>query len=108
MFTAKELQNIDAGYFSVIASGGCALTLQSKNTGHCWHILLEEYPSFRSCRIYHTHQKGSPYHEHAHGASLYGCLRQIKAHDRYWLGKRKASRKYTTDHQAENRQEVRL
>lgn len=30
MFTAKELQNIDAGYFSVIASGGCALTLQSK------------------------------------------------------------------------------
>lgn len=35
MFTAKELKNIDAGYFSVIASGGCTLTIQSKNTRHC-------------------------------------------------------------------------
>ena len=51
MFTAKELKNIDAGYFSVIASGGCTLTIQSKNTGHCWHILLQEYPHFRSCLI---------------------------------------------------------
>ena len=42
MFTAKELKNIDAGYFSVIASGGCTLTIQSKNTRHCWHILLQE------------------------------------------------------------------
>ena len=64
MFTAKELKNIDTRYFSVIASGGCTLTLQSKNTGHCWHILLQEYPHFRSCLIYHTHRRGTPYHEH--------------------------------------------
>ena len=59
MFTAEELKDIDAGYFSVIASGGFTLTLQSKNTGHCWHILLQEYPHFRSCLIYHTHRKGT-------------------------------------------------
>ena len=54
MFTAKELNTIDTGYFSIIASGGCTVTLQSKNTGHCWHILLQEYPHFRSYMIYHT------------------------------------------------------
>ena len=54
MFTQKELNAIDPIYFSIIALHGSAVTLQSNNTGHCWHILLEEYPRFRSCRIYHT------------------------------------------------------
>ena len=53
MFTQKELNAIDPIYFSIIALHGSAVTLQSNNTGHCWHILLEEYPRFRSCRIYH-------------------------------------------------------
>ena len=92
MFAAKELKNIDAGYFSVIASGGCTLTIQSKNTGHCWHILLQEYPHFRSCLIYHTHHRGTPYHEHGHGATLSGCLSQIRNHDACWLS-RKSRRK---------------
>ena len=30
MFTAKELNTIDTGYFSIIASGGCTVTLQSR------------------------------------------------------------------------------
>lgn len=92
MFTAKELKNIDAGYFSVIASGGCTLTIQSKNTRHCWHILLQEYPHFRSCLIYHTHRRGTPYHEHGHEATLSGCLSQIRNHDACWLS-RKSRRK---------------
>ena len=62
MFTPKELNAIDPVYFSIIALHGSAVTLQSNNTGHCWHILLEEYPRFRSCRIYHTHHRGTPYH----------------------------------------------
>lgn len=40
MFTAKELNTIDTGYFSIIASGGCTVTLQSKNTGHCCRSTL--------------------------------------------------------------------
>ena len=71
MFTAKELNTIDTGYFSIIASGGCTVTLQSKNTGHCWHILLQEYP---------------------HEATLSGCLSQIRNHDACWLS-RKSRRK---------------
>ena len=45
MFTPKELNAIDPVYFSIIALHGSAVTLQSSNTGHCWHILLEEYPT---------------------------------------------------------------
>ena len=88
MFTAKELKTIDAGYFSIIASGGYTITLQSKNTGHCWHILLQEYPHFRSFLIYHTHHRGTPYHAHGHGANLINCIRQIQNHDSYWLSRK--------------------
>ena len=105
MFTAKELNTIDTGYFSIIASGGCTVTLQSKNTGHCWHILLQEYPHFRSYMIYHTHHRGTLYHEHGHGATLSGCLSQIRNHDIYWLSRKAVAntiRRYA--HEAEKHQ----
>lgn len=108
MFTSKELKAIDSNYFFIIASNGSAVTLQSKNTGHCWHILLEEYRSFRSCRIYHTHRRGTSYHEHGHEATLSKCIRQIQSHDLYWLGQSRPGRKSPFNHQAESRQEVRL
>ena len=38
MFTQKELNAIDPIYFSIIALHGSAVTLQSNNTGHCWHM----------------------------------------------------------------------
>ena len=105
MFTAKELKNIDTRYFSVIASGECTLTLQSKNTGHCWHILLQEYPHFRSCLIYHTHHRGTPYHEHGHGATLSGCLSQIRNHDACWLSRKSRLKPHKeVRHEAEKHQ----
>ncbi|WP_044918508.1 hypothetical protein [Enterocloster clostridioformis] len=107
MFTPKELKAIDPVYFSIIASNGSAVTLQSNNTGHCWHILLEEYPHFRSCRIYHTHRRGTPYHEHGHGATLSGCIQKIRSHDTYWLGRERAYRKRRRKHHKTEEQEVR-
>ncbi len=38
MFTQKDLRNIDRSYFRVISAGCFGVTLQSKNTSHCWHI----------------------------------------------------------------------
>lgn len=73
----------------------------------CWHILLEEYPRFRSCRIYHTHHRGTPYHEHGHGATLPCCLRQIRSHDTYWLGREGSYRKRPRKHHKADEQEVR-
>ena len=108
MFTLKELKVIDLNYFSIIASNGSTVTLQSNNTGHCWHILLEEYPHFKSYRIYHTHHKGTPYHEHGHGATFSICLQQIQSHDMYWLNNKKRSQKYNPKQHHAEKQEVRL
>ena len=93
MITPKQLKAIDITYFTILASGSFTVTLQSRNTGHCWHILFQEYPHFKSCLIYHTHHKGSPYHRHGHSPSLPGCIRQIKRHDAYWLSRQKRNPK---------------
>ena len=88
MFTVNELSQIDDGYFKVINSDAFTVTLQSKNTGHCWHILLQEYGRIKSCVIYHTHRAGSAYHLHGHAGSLSDALMEIYDHDEYHLTQR--------------------
>lgn len=51
MITPKQLKAIDITYFTILASGSFTVTLQSRNTGHCWHILFQEYPHFKSCLL---------------------------------------------------------
>ena len=87
MFTAEELQSIDRSYFRVIGCSCFAVTLQSRNTGHCWHILQQEYGRFSTCTIFHTHHYGTAYHEHGHAATLALCIRQIVSHDTWWLNR---------------------
>ena len=85
MFSIQQLNSIDTEYFRIIRINFCSVTIQSRNTGHCWHILEQDYPSFYSCRIYHTHHFGTEYHEHGRGKSLESCIQQIMAHDAWWL-----------------------
>jgi len=100
MFTAKELSAIDRRHFSVIRAGCLAVTIQSRNTGHCWHILYgEPRPGVISCRIWHTHRKGTAFHEHGHGRNLAACIRQIKSHDA-WQLKKDANRRRFKNHTA--------
>lgn len=87
MFTQKELKHIDKSYFRVLTAGCYGVTLQSRNTRHCWYIASEEHGRYRSCRIYHTHHKGTAMHEHGHGRTLGSCMEQIKSHDVYQLKK---------------------
>lgn len=87
MFTKKDLKAVDRKYFNVFGAGCFTVTLQSRNTGHCWHIVLEEYRHFTSCLIYHTHERGTPFHLHGHGRDIQSCLKQIRSHDTYWLSK---------------------
>nr|DAX38903.1 MAG TPA: hypothetical protein [Caudoviricetes sp.] len=44
--------------------------------------------------IYHTHHRGTLYHEHGHGATLSGCLSQIRNHDIYWLSRKSRCKHY--------------
>lgn len=87
MFSKENLKSIDQNYFTVTFAGCFCIALQSKNTHHCWQISHEDYGSFQTCSIYHTHRKGTPPHLHGHGRNLESCIAQIKSHDEYQLKK---------------------
>lgn len=87
MFTQKELSQIDHDYFMVKSAGCYGVTLLSKCTKHCWYITNEDYGSFHTCTIFHTHHEGTSMHEHGHGRNLHSCIRQIQSHDEYQLRK---------------------
>ena len=88
MFTQKELNMIDRSYFNVLQASSYAVTLQSKNTKHYWHILHEEYPNFSSCSISHKHNYSDEYHPHKHQPTLKQALRAIRSHDSYQINVR--------------------
>ena len=97
MFTQKDLQSIDRNYFIVKFEGCYGVTLQSKNTKHCWFITSEDYGHFQTCTIFHTHHEGTPMHEHGHGKTLYSCMKKIKDHDVYQIikdSKKRRARNY--------------
>lgn len=88
MFSSKDLQSIDRSYFTVTQASKFAVTVQSNNTGHYWHIEPYEYaPGKLTCTIYHNHHRGYDFHVHGHGATLKICLEKIKSHDEYQLRK---------------------
>ena len=81
MFSQKEIDSIDIEYFRVIQLSGYVVTLQSKNTQHCWHIISQLYGSRSSCQIYHTHKEHTHYHFHGKASCLKNAVNLIKVHD---------------------------
>ena len=86
MFTQKEVNSIDLEYFCIIQLGGYAVTIKSKNTRHCWHIVSQSYKTHSSCQVYHTHQENTPYHRHGNAglghpdcAGTRSCLHGVLA-----------------------------
>ena len=96
MFSTNEIDQIDDDYFIVINKNAFTVTLQSKNTEHCWHILLREYGRAKSCIIYHTHHAGTAYHLHGHACSLSAALETIHDHDEFHLTHRVNRKSYRT------------
>ena len=93
MFIIEELKNIDRTYFNVIHTGCFCVTLQSKNTKHCWHILHQQYPTFTSCKIWHKHKQSDPFHVQGNASTLGQALDKIQEHDYYHLYVRSAKKK---------------
>lgn len=81
MFTREELDTINTKYFQILQLGGYAVTLKSRYTGHCWHIVSQDYVGQTGCQIFHTHKQGIPYHEHGRANSLKTAIKKIKNHD---------------------------
>ena len=87
MFTQRELNFIDTNYFRVIQMSGYFVTLQSRNTFHCWHVLSQSYGKGSACQIFHTHHEYAPYHFHGRASCIETAVYLIKEHDNYQLSK---------------------
>ncbi len=93
MITKEELREVAGGYFEVLQTGAFAVTLQSKNTGHYWHLLEREYPTFRHFAIYHKHNVSDEYHAQGTARNLAAAVSEIRSHDKFQLNGRKKARK---------------
>lgn len=95
MFHTKELTMLNKDYFNIIQQSVHCVTLQSKNTGHYWHIIHQEYSTFKSCIIYHNHTSGAAYHVHGCAPTLADAVSRITSHDIFQLnGRKKQKRKH--------------
>lgn len=93
MITKEELREVDGSYFEVLQAGGFAVTLRSKNTGHYWHLLEREYPTFRHFAVYHKHNASDGYHAQGIAHDLAAAVSGIRLHDEFQLGGRRKARK---------------
>ncbi len=89
MFSQKDLECLDFGYFEIIYKDDRNVTIMSRNTRHMWYIHNPEYPLRGSCIIFHKHKVSHPYHQHGRSNTLRQAVRSIKSHDKWQLGGRK-------------------
>lgn len=85
MFTRRDIASLDKEYFDVLGSSPFVITLRSKNTGHEWHLVYAEGSGWKSYRIYHRHERRSPWHEHQGRPTLQDAIDWLMDHDRYQL-----------------------
>ena len=93
MITKEEIKELDGNYFEVLQTGAFAITLKSKNTGHYWHLLEREYPSFRHFVIYHKHNASDAYHAQGTACDLAAAVSGIMSHDEFQMNGRKKAQK---------------
>lgn len=84
MFDAKELESLDATYFTVLYKDPFDVTIRSKNTGHFWSLHSPDCPDNNVVIIFHSHH-AEPYHMHGRTRTLRQAVRSIRSHDRWQL-----------------------
>ena len=85
MLERTDLQVIDKDYFDIIEAKDYSLVLRSKNTGHYWYLLEQEYNGNRSFLIHHKHNASKPYHPQKNRPSIEACCEYIMSHDAFHL-----------------------
>lgn len=84
MITNKDIEKLDTTYFNVLYSSPFAVTLQSKNTGHQWHLILRDEKT-GSCEIYHRHKQTDSWHRQWGSKAFQKAIDAIKEHDRFQM-----------------------
>ncbi len=89
MISKKERLMFDAAYFNILLNNGFAISVQSKNTKHYWHIIEEEFDSFRHFKLYHKHNRLDEFHRHRDKKNMAAVVDEIKSHDEFQLNGRR-------------------
>lgn len=86
MFRKKDFKQIDKEYFNIIRLSEFAITIQSKNTHHYWHITHSVPHGFV---VQHRYEEFGLYHRQCSVKKLRTAFDKIKYHDNYILSKNK-------------------
>lgn len=89
MITEKEKKLFDTEYFNILLINGVAISVQSKNTKHYWHIEEEEFAHFRHFKLYHKHNRSDEFHRHRDRKNMAAVIDEIKGHDKFQMNGRK-------------------
>lgn len=87
MITHEDCAAIDNKYFQVIEIREYSITLRSRNTGHCWHLLERIANGCTTYVISHRHGSSGPFHLQRSRPTVEACCDYIMDHDRYHLEK---------------------
>lgn len=87
MIDRIDIEAIDKEYFEIMEIKDYILVLRSRNTGHFWSLLEQEYNGCRTFQIRHKHKEEAPYHSQKNRPSVAACCDYIKSHDAYQLKK---------------------
>lgn len=89
MISEHQINGIDKSYFSILEATPFYLVLQSKNTGHYWHILESTAAGHTSFRIQHKHHREDSYHQQTSAPSIEAACTYIMKHDAFHLERKK-------------------
>lgn len=90
MFTQKDIDKIDIGYFKVITTSPFAITLESAaTTGHQWHLILKSEAKCKPCEVYHRHKTTDSWHRQWAGKAFSKALEAIREHDQFQMSDRR-------------------
>lgn len=85
-FKKTELSLLKEGYFKLLRVEDNFVTVQSKNTDHCWMVFKKTYDMERPVVLYHKHSISDEwFHEHKRGWTVAEMVKEIKRHDKYVL-----------------------
>lgn len=91
MFANKDVGSIDVNYFRIVTTSPFALTLQSKNTGHFWHLVYREANGHETCSVYHKHKETDSWHTQWGSKTLPRAIEAIKEHDWFQMNGRQTN-----------------
>lgn len=83
MIERLDFDEIDENYFLILAETQYYVVLQSRSTGHYWHLLERIANGHRTFQISHRHNPTDSYHLQTNKPSIRACCQYIMDHDAY-------------------------